>query len=234
MIFRDPIVIFTKWQLAALVEVVYQGDDRSNLTGLFIDFEHKRCAATDGHRLLLAGSLPVPDLHRPPSKRACFVPRDKLVEALKLARPSAGIVIEQIKQPLSFDDEVRISVVPKMLRKGEWFAPFREDPEPFMEAEDTEVVVVDKPKDPREFPPTQQVTPVLDMTRKQAIGVAGFGARYLSTVASIARSIESTIAGGATCRILMPAKSPLDPVTFYLDDLKLGAWWVYVIMPHRI
>jgi hypothetical protein len=227
VIFKGSTVILTKWQLVALFEIVYQGEDRENLAGLFVDFGRKRMSATDGHRLVIAGELPVPDLHLPPSETACYLPRAKVEAALKLAKPTSGIVIERL------DDEARIWIVRKMLYKGKWAEQFARDPEPYMEEEATEVVVIDKPKDPRTFPPLQQVTPVLDFSREQGVAVAGFGARYLAAVATIARSIESTIAGGTTCRILMPKKHPLDPVTFYLDDLTLGAWWVYVIMPHR-
>lgn len=227
MIFRDPIAIFSKRQLAVLFECTYSGEDRVNLTGVLVDFKNKRACVTDGHRLLLGGELPIGNLHARRSDRVCYVPREKIETALKLARPTSGIVIEQL------DDELRISVVPKVLVKGRWSAEFRRDPEPFMEEEATEVVAIPKPRDPRDFPPLQHVTPKLDLTRKQAVGVAGFGAHYLATVASIARSIDSGLAGGATCRVLMPEKSPLDPVTFYLDDLTLGAWWVYVVMPHR-
>lgn len=235
MIIREDVVIVTKPQLRALGNMIYTGEDRTPCSGMLVDYAAERLAATDGHRAVVLGKSP--KACRTVQQRGAFMlGLDAVKAALAVAHASSAIAIWR-------DDEterVNLSIIPKAFvvgknfshRKGSFTDALTSNPRAC--AEEAKVRQSAKPIDAR-FPPLHQVIPAGDWQRKTGTAASGFGSDYLADIATIGKSIVSKLAGGATCRVLMPTeKNALGPILFALDDMTLGAYWLYVVMPVRI
>ena len=227
MIFDPHTVVMSKPQLRALSNCV-NPEHSVNVSGLFVDIVRQRVVASDGHRVMVAGSSPEACRGKSHESTAFIVPHATMKAALGAAGAADAICIS-----LDSNKRVLISIVPKGIAQDKFIASLKIDA---FDCASKALTTLSAEPVRAKFPPFEQVLPSHeDWRRREGTATFGIGSRYLADVHTIGRSISLQGAGGAVARVLMPTvKNRLGPVLIALDDLKLGTYWLYCVMPLRI
>lgn len=225
MIFGRSIVVMSKPQLRALANCM-NPKYSANVSGLFVDVTRARVAASDGYRVIVAGASPTACRGKSAAD-AFMVPADVVKATLSAAGATDAIGIW-----LDSNERVRVAIVPKGIAQHDFIPALKIDA--FDCASKATTKLGGEPVRAK-FPPFDNVLPAGEWNRKEGTATFGIGSRYLADVNTIGKSIHSQLVGGATARLLLPlVKSPLDPMLIALDDMNLGTYWLYCVMPVRI